>query len=207
MTGSVLLRAVGPCGREATVGPGHAVGVGSMAPGLPAGPSRECGALPRQRCSAGKQCPQGHVIAEAAECPPAQHSLFVPLPTRALLFFLADPPSWVVLLFPTFLPPKGFRALLGGFPMAVWPNPSQLYPPFWKQTWQTPEHARKEFSTRNGLSLHQGTGATLSGPQCCRSLWSCLPDAGGSSLSLVYPPPPFSTCDHGPSSHHAPLQG
>lgn len=111
MTGIVLLRALGPCSQEGTVGPGHAAGVGSMAPGLPAGPSRACGALPWQRCSAGRQCPQGHVIAEEAGYPPAQHSQFVPLPTAALLFFLTDPPSWVVLLFPTSLPPKGFRAL------------------------------------------------------------------------------------------------
>lgn len=169
----------------------------------PAGHAEPC----LGRYSAGRQCPQGHVIPEEAGYPPAQHSQFVLLPTVALLFFLADPPIWVVLLFPTSLPPKGFRALLGGFPMAVWPNPSQLYPPFWKQTWQTPEHARKGSSTCNGLSLHQDTDATLSGRQCCRSLWSCLPDAGGSSLSLVCPPPPFSTCDRGPSSHHAPLQG
>lgn len=72
--------------------------------------------------------------------------------------------------------------------MAVWPNPSQLYPPFWKQTWQTPEPPGKESSTRNSLSLHQGMGATVSGPQRCRSLWSCLLDAGGSSLSLICPP-------------------
>lgn len=36
--------------------------------------------------------------------------------------------------------------------------------------------------------LPKGMGATLSCPPCCRSLWSCLRDAEGSSLSLICPP-------------------
>lgn len=102
-----------------------------------------------------------------ARYPPAQHTCSVPVPTGARLYLLPDPPSWVALLFPGSLPPQGFRALLGGFTMPVWPNPSQLHPPLQQQTWQTPEHPRKE-STRDGLSLHQGTSWEVCPPQLAR---------------------------------------
>lgn len=95
---------------------------------------------------------------------PALDTRFVPVPTEALLYLLANFPSRVVLLFPTSLPPKGFRALLGTFTMAVGPNPSQLYAPLWRQTWQTPEHPGKDSSTHTDLSLHQGTSSEACPP-------------------------------------------
>lgn len=51
---------------------------------------------------------------EEAGYPPAQHTRFVPVPAGAPLYLLANPPGWAVLLFPTSLSPKVFKALLGG---------------------------------------------------------------------------------------------
>lgn len=84
-----------------------------MAPGsLPLAGTAH-GALPLWGCSAERERPQGQCQHGRSWVLPAQHTQFVPVPTGAPLYLVAHPPSWVVLLFPTSLPPKGFRALLG----------------------------------------------------------------------------------------------